>query len=274
MIHDLLVSTKFHGIVHKHYHHLAQCSPCAKYFLHLAFGTWLDEETGELLTPQELLAAIEGKTEQLQTKNYRAVDFLIHFSKFVQYHKWSDWAWTNHKCRCVTEIVFPAEIQEAIQAERDRIWGHEEQIYFASGKKSTSLSRRLQKREEIAYALHVLKDNGSVESRTVIDYLHNLPIQPFNDLLQNLDEAKEIVNTLPLDELSLNYQKNLLVRFASQTQTIYGNSDVTTRVFPLNASIGLMQRKVRRSLAKDWTELDLKSAELAIVAKVWDIPEL
>lgn len=274
MIHDLLVSTTFYCIVHKHYPHLAQCLPCARYFQHLAFGTWLDEETGELLIPQEYLATIEGKTEQLKTKNYRGVDFLMHFSKYVQYHKWSDWRWTMHKCRRVVEITFPDEIQETLQAERDNMWGHEEQLHFVTGKKPTRLSRKLQKREEIAYSLTVLKDNGSIEGKAVLNYLHNLPIQPFNDLLKNLDEAKALVKTLPLDEQSLNYQKNLLVRFANQTQTIYGNSDVTTRIFPLNASIGLMQRKVRRTLTKDWTELDLKSAELAIVAKVWNIPEL
>jgi len=50
--------------------------------------------------------------------------------------------------------------------------------------------------------------------------------------------------------------------------------DNSVRAFSHQASLTTVKREVRKILTRDWVEYDLRYAQLAIVARLWRIPEL
>ncbi|NTU81115.1 MAG: hypothetical protein HGA45_17325 [Chloroflexales bacterium] len=48
----------------------------------------------------------------------------------------------------------------------------------------------------------------------------------------------------------------------------------TRRIFPANAGLGMLPRAVSEVLIQDWCDFDLRYAQLAICARLWQVPEV
>lgn len=59
--------------------------------------------------------------------------------------------------------------------------------------------------------------------------------------------------------------------FEDQPQAFYQPVEKSVRVFPTSSGLLTMKKEVRRLLTSDWAEYDLRSAQLAICAALWQV---
>ena len=74
------------------------------------------------------------------------------------------------------------------------------------------------------------------------------------------------------DEVERQY--NILKAIQMQAQPFYTPAQKSVRIFAMNDSVARLQRDVRHVVTQDWIHCDLKSAQLAIVAKTWNVPQV
>ena len=237
---------------------------------HLLFGTWHDVDTGLLMISAELLAAIEGKPSN---HHYNAMTFLDRYRTQVLDFSIQESVLHSDPDRCkvrsVKQITLPVRVQELVEAERrtrdsDRVW-------MSTG--NTAMRKHSSEQRKADRAKVNQQAQGgfvNLSTRLLLDYLNALPPHRFTAALKHLPEAMEAAATLSDAENQLN----LLTSIRDYAQPFYVPVDKTTRVYSLRESVLRLHRDLRKIMTQDWITADLKSAQLAIVATVWDVPSL
>jgi hypothetical protein len=264
------VSKKFRGILANKYPNLGNDGSFWLFLSYLMFGMYREEESGRLLIPAEIVARIENKYTQWFNNNYIAWDFLERFSRYIQPFKWSKWDSESRLVRVVTELTWDQEIFDAIQAERLKLWKNTGRVYISDGSEFTRNKQAIQRKREKLNALELLDQAGCKEAQELLDYMNNLPPNLFYNILQNIPKAIEAAKRLPPQ--SSDRQIDILHAVLDQYQPFYKPTSGSTRIYSFNENMLGLQRDVRKALTSGWSECDLKSAQLAICAKIWDVP--
>ena len=113
-------------------------------------------------------------------------------------------------------------------------------------------------------------------AKEIVDYLNNLKANLFTSKVgANLDGAVKVASAMA-DKRQGILELTKLHRVATQPQPFYGppSDPRTVRVFAKRTSIQSLKNEVKATLIDGWTTFDLKSAQLAIVAKEWGMTEL
>ena len=168
------------------------------------------------------------------------------------------------------------------------MWIKQERVYFVDGRKYNPKIQRdyykmLQaEANELIDGLGCTDGLALTERQRIGHYLNNLPINRFSKVKEHLPEAMEFAQQMPGStkhgkdntEEVRRHNLNILTAIADQPQPFYQPSHAgkTVRLFTLNQSLLALSKDVRKILTKDWHEADLRSSQLAIVAKQWDIP--
>lgn len=248
---------------------------------HLLFSSRLDLTSGRVLIDRWVLAACEGRIAEVQSRNYDGTQFLTEFREAVAHRltfNWSGYSFREGKCREAI-VDWPPEIQSLVDENRaaipDETW-----VSFASGKRLDHKGR-MALREELRLMASTQVDNAEWDKqREVLEYLNNLPARSFARFRSGVAAGREELEALSaageISAASLESQRRLLNAIAVQPQPFYGPSREgnTERIFAVGESLCSLKREVRKAMCVGLWEFDLKSAQLAIVAKVWGIPEL
>ena len=261
----------------------------------LAFSAYRDEETGAIRVGREAVARAEGKEHLLDNGKYAAKPFLTHFINFVlpqgvaslvldeEGRDWSVSSWeeifpghsvktADGKQRRVI-VNWPIEVQQAIEDELNGIYAHEESIYIDNGnKKSLKRERELLKldREE---ATNLVAIADSPRARYMAQYLNNLPTNKFTALAPNFEAAEAEIERIT-NPNAQRIQKLILQTIKERPIPVYVPTANSDRLFTMGASMQNLKKNVRKALTQGWVEFDLSSAQLAIIAKQWDVPEI
>lgn len=236
-------------------------------------------KAGETVVSAELLAEFAGAVPQFKQHNFDAGAFLRGFQRDVlPEFRFSDkWSKVQKKARVVTSFGVPDEILSLWEDSAGAMArGEESAVDVVSGRVRTRQTAAEDDVAGLATVENALRSNLGVgdATRAVIAYHNRLSPKAFSravkawmpDALvvaEGLEKKNARTATLSaLDYIRL-YPKPLL----KPTQ----NSD---RAFSLRPSLLTVQGSVRRVFTQDWVDYDLKSAQFAIVAKEWRIPEL
>lgn len=230
-------------------------------FGHLAFGTFEDFATGRLLLPADRISKITGE---------RNIEKLLEEFKANVFHfEYKDYSSDHNKARTVTSIQFPKKIELLVAMERDSMFG-DKPVDLISGLPYTSKdadrffdTTRLESMEYLTLA-------KNQTAKTLLSHLNNLPRPIFKRLLKNYEKAYLLAKSLP----NSRREMKILRQIYAQCVPHYKSTENSSRLFPLHTSILTLDRRVRKALCSDWIELDLKSAQLAINAKIWGMPEV
>ena len=236
---------------------------------HLLFGT-LKNPGGDLMLGRGIVAAFEGKVAD---KNYSAIQFIDRFRTEVLDFVLGDYVFSDdpglNRVRTVKALPLPTRVKTLVDTERrtlgqDRVWMSSGNSYL---RRDAAAERRQRKADAGQRA-----DGKYVAPATaaLLEYLNNLPPHRFTVALRHLPEAMMAATRITDAENQLN----LLTALRDHAQPFYVPSENTTRVFAIGANINGLERNVRAVLTQDWITADLRSAQLAIVAKVWGLPEL
>lgn len=261
----------------------------------LAFSSYRDEETGAVRVGRESIARAEGKEHLIDNGKYAAKPFLTHFINFVlpsgvaslvldeEGRDWSVSSWeevfpghsvkiADGKQRRVI-VNWPIEVQQAIDDELNGIYAHEESVYIDNGnKKSLKRERELLKldREEAANLVAIA---DSPRARYMAQYLNNLPTNKFTALAPNFEAAETEIEKIT-NPNAQRIQKLILQTIKERPIPVYVPTANSDRLFTMGASMQNLKKSVRKALTQGWVEFDLSSAQLAIIARQWDVPEV
>lgn len=230
---------------------------------YLMFGTFHDPHSGRLVLPQRLLARFEKKEDK---RRYAAEPFLKAFKRDVL----PDFTWTVHNyrrglAREVLDRGLPTSLEQLLSNELQRLNQNlvapEEKVYFELGHEPTSQLQRELLKATKETAVERAKAAPSKATRNLLCYLNTLPRNSFTKLVRrNALQAHRVAYSLEKfdkgrlrwdrTERSRNANLQLLRKIAEQPQPFYQPSSAgnTVRLFPLNESILMLSREVRRAL--------------------------
>jgi hypothetical protein len=234
---------------------------------YLLFGTWVDEESGDLILSAKQAAYLVGEERTWLNRRFRLQPLLDGFSNDVfplDTHGvifGSFWG-PNQAGRVVAQV--PSWLEDAAKAERRKSGGVK--VEFSTGllwtpKKATSALRCIR-----AEAAELATAAGCVETHRLLNYLNGLAPNTFSEIRSRLELAHEVADTLQKD---IERQHNLLQSIEMVSQPFYKPVESSTRVYSLNESFLRLKREVRKTLTEGWLKADLTSAQLAIAAKCW-----
>ncbi len=228
-----------------------------------------------VLVSQEVLARLEGKQHQLKSRNYSGITFLEAFKQDVAPEmEWSEFNRVEGKAREIVTLGLPDTVLEALREEQATpVRNLNQRVYLDTGNLWTPSRQKQHREEDRGAAMMLLDKAGCVEAQRLMEYLNTLAPNRFTAMLDGLGDAYSAAMRLE-SQRSREQALRLLRNIADQPQPLYGptGNGRTVRLFSTNESLCRLPRSVRKVLTRNWTSVDLKSAQLAIVGRLWNVP--
>jgi hypothetical protein len=263
----ITVSTVFYDAVFKYFPILKERSDYRNFFWYLCFGAYSDTETKRLLLHRETLADLAGQP----LPNFHAEEFLWRFSNDVVPIVWTEWWWSEHRCRQLTKLKL-GNFQQILNREYQHQWRERGRVYLNGNKFSAAKAQQIRATDrKAAEAL----PGECAEARFIQKYLNNLTPHLFSRNLENNYRCAVQYAFKNLKGAELHRELRILKQIESQPQPFYsatsnGNS---VRLFA-NESIPNLRSDVRKVFTQDWFEADLRCSQLGICAWLWDVKPL
>jgi len=274
MVNTYSVSEIFRNTVKELLPNLRESKAFWNFFGILAFPCLLDKKTDKTLISRQIVAKCEGKEAMLlekeNSKNYSAQKFLIRFSKSILPIRWSKWSFVDHECRMIEECFFGQDLRQAINNERNGIWKNEKQVYLQNGKEVTP--KRQQSYLAINYkeANDLMAKAGITLARELGKYMNKRSVRTFQIIMKNMPDAKEIAKSVKDSERQLN----LLHTIETDYRPLYKPVARSARIYSFGQSMVSLERSIRKTLMNGYTEFDIRSSQLAIASRIWNIPSV
>ncbi len=269
IVSDKACSFTFRSIIYSIYPTLNTNKAYAKFFEYLLLGTYRCKITGKLIISREILGQLENISKKTVTqRNYTGQTILDSFAAEILPITVYDYSYSEDLARTV-EVDFPPAIQSALIAEYQGKWKDDKKVYFVSGEVYTTNTRKRERDNMRKIADTYMANNK--KTGVLLSYLNSLPPHRFTKLLDNMKDAYKLLDDIS-NPVVFVQQYKLLRAIEDQSQPFYKPVDNTTRVFSLNESLLNLKGSIRKTLCKGWYDADLKSAQLAIIAVLWDIP--
>ena len=267
---EKIVSREFRDFISSELPALGKHKPYWLLLQHLLFGRWHDKQTGDLLIPVEVLAAMEG-FEQADS-NYCGWRFLDAFDQRVLPIKvtFSKWGYgPADKCRAIISSGIPEVVRTAAANELKKRSSN--QVWMGSGCKYLPRDAKAARQKEMALVEKTFDIAPSEQTKILLTYINAVPANRFTTAVsKHMQAAKDHASTLN----DADNQLRILQSIEAQPVPVYSASPKTVRVFSSNESLLSLYRSLRKILCQDWITADLKSAQLAIVARLWNIPSI
>jgi len=241
----------------------------------LLFSPHLCKDTGHVRVGRCALASDEGMLRLAFSRNYGGLRLLRRFKREVcgdEGFTWSEHRWKDRRCR--TAVI---SLPTGIAAFRDALESSEltgdDLVYFVSGRKGNDRERRRLQKERQEEAL-AMPRAYCTDAAMIVEYLNQRPSNSYKAILKHEEEARAYIATLPGQKMVT--QRRVLEAILACPQQLYGPSSAerTVRVFGLGEGLTCASKGLRRILCQDWVEVDLCNAQLAIVARLWNMPDI
>jgi len=273
------VSREFYQLTRKTFRGLYHNPARWQLLEYILFHAVPDERTGHLPITQTTLARIEGaKIRGGKARNYSAIPLLWWFQNQVMTPDTFQWSEAKKsaskatsKCRQITKFVLPPEYEAAWRKQRAE---DKREVFFCGGLKwskpaheAWKLKRRQDKHEEEKTLVI------SESARNILDYLNHSNPRPFQQILRsNYAHAVEKAKSLEVDaDHKIERELRILEEIRRSPQPYYFPSDLghSPRIYPAGMNIASLKKDIRKAYTRGWVEADLRTAQLAINAKIW-----
>lgn len=247
---------------------------------HLASMLFAEKHTG-IYVGQLQIARDYQIWDKLRNNHLVAIDYINQFRGTILNYTLHEYKHYKHVAR-TADVEFPQYIIEA----RDKLlFGgskNRHEVFICSGRKFNSKAVTNLRQQDKEMVKHIQGSLISPLCRKFQDYLNDLPPHVFTKMLSHMDEAYTYLDKKHPDGSYVftkeqRYHNSLYLHsIEERPQPLYVGSRNrnTVRLFELHMGLQGIQSDIRRILTQDWIEMDLQNAHLAIVAKVWDIPEV
>ena len=267
---DPVVSRSHREVILDHYPGL-RYAPFARLFAYLTMtGRW---RNGAIPIPAVLLAAMEGKRKAFRHRKYNAGSFLAEFVSAVPIKlDVDDYRYSENQARKITRLCLSTEVSQLLNEEVALpLTSLVEPVYFVSGR---AYNRENAKRVEARLLNKILREAANpmfAGQSLLLDYMNSLPSNGFAGLRHNISDARTYANELsPSERL---WSLRTLRSFEQRPQPLYrpSISRRTVRLVSDASPLLFMRRHVREILTQGWAWVDLRSAQLAVAARDWNV---
>ena len=239
----------------------------------VAFPWWRDEAKGQIIVGNSVLAQALGRESENKRRKFSGSSVLRDFSRDVFPIEWTEGNWDTvggpMRMRRLTAVAVPSDAKALV--ERERRTRGEAYVNLNDGAPFTPARQRDLRAQSLAEAAALAAERGCASTRRVASYMNALPPHRFSKLARRVPEAHDLVDRLGRD---VDRQHDLLRAVETQALPIYGPAPRTARIFPVNDSFLACKREVRELLTSGWHHADLRSCQLAIAARLWDVGEV
>lgn len=257
------------------------------------FSHYIDKETGSVRIGAETIARATNKLSQFVNNRFNAGAIIAHFITDIipncitlvtdeQGREWSKSTWTTSSDGSFTKteegkqrralVNWPTKVKEVITNELNNSLS-DEKVYISNGNKKNSAQERMTQKnikEECTNRVEILDCEPAKE---IASYLNDLPTNSFTKIIDNYEKALKTVLSIK----NINSRQSQLVvldTIIESPKPFVKPVENTDRLFGFGANITNLKKEVRKVLTTGWFEGDLKSAQLAIVARLWNIKEV
>ena len=235
------------------------------FFWYLCLGADFDKDTGKVLLCRNTIASLLGR----EPNNFEAGKLLQRFRKGVLGDKNFIWHhWYKKLCRKVARLNF-GDFNDWLTDELEGRFDRLDRVYL-DGSKITARKARTVRAAEKGIA-NSRPAYGS-EALFIQRYLNSLHPNLFSKNLKNNHRRtlQFVVETFKGAERQRELR--ILRHIECQPQPFYGATpkENTVRLFSY-AHIPQLRREVRKVFTKGWIEADLRCAQLAICARLWEV---
>ncbi len=184
---------------------------------------------------------------------------------------WSDYNKLEERARVVEKLVWPKRILIGLEFEREHLLWKEGRVFLISGKPFTRKKQYRFMNEERILALQFIA--RTKETQLVLDYMNNIPSSNlFASLIRrNGGKTLDVISNLKSDMV---HQWNIFSSIYYNYTQVYKPVEKSVRIFPFRERIVSLQSEVRKVLTHGLLEADLKNAQFAIAATLWNIPSI
>lgn len=112
------------------------------------------------------------------------------------------------------------------------------------------------------------------ETATLIDYLNARPVRAFSDRVSKTFASVDEQARTESDEDVRRATRHVIGSLRRQPLPIYTTTRRTQRIVPHGEGLATAPTWVRRNVLNDCVEVDMSSAQLALVAALWDVPSV
>ena len=226
-----------------------------------------------IVANEERLAKLYVESHKLANRNFSGKDKLNNFEEQILRLKIKEYSFMEGLAREVS-IRFVHTIEEEFKKELLGENDLDTQVFIETGEICNKNNIKKLENEDLLE----VKPSYYEEAKFIQDYLNKLPKKPFTEMAKNVWQAKSKVydkddegNSIITDPAA---QLRILDCIKEQPKPIYSSTKErnTARLFSVNVSLQYVHSHIRSFLTKDWVELDLAQAHLAIVATTWNIP--
>jgi hypothetical protein len=256
---------------------------------YIIYSNFKDKEHGGLIISQRIVGLCEhgnGFDVKDTNNHYSAIKFLKAFQK--------DTGITlqiANESKGIARRLYAHDIPEeliSLSNELRSLTDGQPKVSFVSGKKKDKNNANELRKQ----ALTTLNEDAHTEeAKRVLRYLNGLPSNQFNKSLDNASRAiealivlesdvrtrkskgKSTINLLGKDdEEKLKTNVSAVIAHYHQPQPMYEPTENSDRLFTSSNGLLCMSSEFRDYFTAGWDKADLKSAQLAICAKEWNVP--
>ncbi len=272
-----IVSKRFRERTLALYPILAEREHLFRFFEYLVFSTFTDrnrQHPQRVVSRKALLELLELPATT-GSKKFKSIDLLDESKDCIPLLKleWSAYDREQGKARVITDPGLSRDFLVELNRELSTFHAvpDADKVRYITGERVrpnvTADIRANDVRAVTAVAPQV------PEAKRIAAYLNSLPRNLFTTkVTEHINSATKTAQALPSRAQS-TLELTKLHRILTQPQPFYGPSDGanTVRLFAKNTSILSLKNVVKYAVIQGWTTFDLKSAQLAIVAKDWQV---
>lgn len=260
------VSVDLYDATFKYFPILEYRSDYQEFFWYLCLGAHFDKDHSKLLLCRETIAVLLER----EPKNFVAQDFFEQFRRDVlQGDNFSGTSITKTAAGCWARVEL-GEFTNILNAEFAGCFCHRPRVYLDGSSYSAAKARKVRAKER--GMANSRRGYGS-EALFIQKYLNSLERNLFfKNFVSNHQRTLNFVLG-KFQGTERDKELRLLKRIECQLQPFYGSSpkENTVRIFSY-AHIPQLKREVRKIYTRGWIDADLKCAQLAICARLWEIP--
>jgi hypothetical protein len=232
-----------------------------------------DGDHGRVLFGHDLVAKLVGRKP---VGSFRAQSWIDRFSQQVLELHASDYRYVDGKARTVKPDIDPVILELRDSMLVDEVG---EFVSFLTGRPVSERSRKKTAkeyetmiREEVGARVSALVDVHPAQE--LLRYLNDQPHHSFEKLLrQNWERLMRAALELP-DGQTRDHVFRVLLGMQDFRRMIYGPTEKTARIYAQGINLTQLPKELRLLAVSGTVHLDLSACQLAIVAKLWDIPRL
>ena len=240
---------------------------------HLLDPISVDEDSHKPMASAEVVGRIAGEpAHRVKNRNFRRGEFLDDFRRAVLPSLETS-LWDSRKRRA--SIV----VDDGLDPDVHTLWGEQigevikqrdELVYLETGKPVNSRARAAERRRLKEY----LENHTAAETEWIMRYHNDLDPQIFQKhVAKHLADAWEFVNNMPVGDVRTQAYSGLL-RIVHEPKPYLKAVLRSDRLYSPQMGLQGIKREVRSILTRGWHLYDLKSVQIAVAAKLWNIEPL